>query len=187
MRKLFSEYANLSFKNVVLLLGVLVLATIFVIFDAKRNIQKELPTPIVHSIVTPIPTVTIYPRQKGFHGYDDKKAWFDFALPPECAGGMNKKVSFEEPQTITCKTTDFTVIIDPQTGGRGGKVTERKEIALNGMSWSETVLDNDRQYDATYQLDAKENTYLIGVKYKPATPEAQHYFETILASFHFID
>src|SRR5690348_16658597 len=59
-------------------------------------------------------------NKKGFHGYSLNNTWFDLDLPKECS--TNYSI---EKKTITCKTSDFTVFLYPQDGGREVNVVEK--------------------------------------------------------------
>jgi hypothetical protein len=194
MKKAQSDYITLSYRKFVLMTACIIVALVTFIFFAATtysteadpsislNYNRARPTSIL------IPTPTLTPHSYGFHGYSDYGRWFDLDLPPECTYVKEKEYRFEDPKTITCNTRDFTVIIYPQTGGRETNTIETKQITLNNTPWTKFLLD-EPNLSAIYQLEMNTpgNNYLLSVKYEPFTPEAEHYFETILASFHFID
>jgi hypothetical protein len=194
MKSKQKKHGGLSYSVIGIIFGAflaMIVVVILVSLNQKPGNAPKLELPISHDTPRPtaVTTPTIDPHKQGFHGYDESKPWFDLALPPECSIGKNEKVFFGAPKIITCPTKDFTLIINPQEMGRDvdGQITERKSVTVNGITWERISIDNDTNDTTTYTLNTNANTYLLRVTYEPFTTDAQHYFETILSSFHFID
>lgn len=185
------------YRRIGIILGAFLLMISVVVIlslNQKPSSVPQLKPPIAHNPPTAIPSPTIDPNKPGFHGYDDYEPWFDLALPSECSISI-KEMPFAT-KIITCIVQNFTIIIYPQSGGRELKTIKADTVTLNGYTWHRVIYDEDSQTATTYSLTVaakhptnhvQKNIYLLDVKYAPYTPEAQTYFETILASFHFIN
>lgn len=188
MKKEKSKTEAITYRS----LGVitLVLVVVYAVIPIISS-QPQIPEPIQrtrnnnHLLIDKSPVTD--QNKKGFHGYDAYRPWFDLTLPHECIIG-NAKI-------ITCTTTNFTLNINPQAGGRGVLIKEQTEVTINTYTWKRTIIDPQTEQPTTsaYALvpipyhESNLTEYLIEVKHDPYSPESQQYFENILSTFRFIE
>lgn len=155
---------------------------------SNQKQTDKTPTPSISNTPSLVASISASPatsKKIGFYGYSMEKRKYNLALPPEC---NTKRDDEELNPVITCSTTAFTIKIRPETGGTDTiQAYKSTNVKIGNIMWIESIFQDPPNY-ATYAYSIpEENVYMLGVTYTPFIPEAEEYFKTILASFHFID